>query len=126
MLRTLSNYADHPNVGSVILIDLGCEKTNLSEVEKYLLKEAVRDLLPETIIARPKSGMLVPVEAWFQGPLLPHARARLLDGLARYDLFERPYLERLLAGRLGGLRPRHGAKIWLLVTLESWLRNVFR
>jgi altronate hydrolase len=38
MLRTLSNYADHPNVGGVILIDLGCEKTNLSEVEKYLLK----------------------------------------------------------------------------------------
>src|SRR4029450_12947147 len=38
MLRTLSNYADHPNVGCVILIDLGCEKTNLSQVEKYLLK----------------------------------------------------------------------------------------
>lgn len=38
MLRTLSNYADHPNVGGVILIDLGCEKTNLSAVEKYLLK----------------------------------------------------------------------------------------
>src|SRR3954447_94733 len=37
MLRTLSNYADHPNVGGVILIDLGCEKTNLSIVEKYLL-----------------------------------------------------------------------------------------
>lgn len=38
MLRTLSNYADHPNVGGVILIDLGCEKTNLSQMEKYLLK----------------------------------------------------------------------------------------
>src|SRR6185369_10392246 len=38
MLRTLSNYADHPNVGGVILMDLGCEKTNLSQVEKYLLK----------------------------------------------------------------------------------------
>src|SRR5687768_6071662 len=37
MLRTLSNYADHPNVGGVILIDLGCEKTNLSQVEKYRL-----------------------------------------------------------------------------------------
>jgi altronate hydrolase len=36
MMRTLSNYADHPNVGGVILIDLGCEKTNLSFVEKYL------------------------------------------------------------------------------------------
>ncbi len=38
MLRTLSNYADHPNVGGVILMDLGCEKTNLQFVEKYLLK----------------------------------------------------------------------------------------
>lgn len=38
MLRTLSNYADHPNVGGVLLMDLGCEKTNLSRVQKYLLK----------------------------------------------------------------------------------------
>ena len=34
MLRTLSNYADHPNVGGVILMDLGCEKTNLAQVEQ--------------------------------------------------------------------------------------------
>lgn len=41
MLRTLSNYADHPNVGGVILMDLGCEKTNLAKVEKYLLKREI-------------------------------------------------------------------------------------
>ncbi|MFL6210106.1 MAG: UxaA family hydrolase [Pyrinomonadaceae bacterium] len=39
MLRTLSNYADHPNVGGVVLIDLGCEKTNLAYVEQWLHKE---------------------------------------------------------------------------------------
>ena len=94
-------------------------------IEKHVLKEAVRDLLPPEIIARPKSGMLVPVEAWCRGPLLAAARERLLDGLARYDLFRRDWLERLLAGRLGGLRPRHGAKIWLLMTLEAWLRTAF-
>ena len=38
MLRTLANYANHPNVGGVVLIDLGCEKTNLSVVERYLMK----------------------------------------------------------------------------------------
>ncbi len=43
MLRTLSNYAGHPNVGGVIFIGLGCEKTNLTAVEKYLQKEH-RDL----------------------------------------------------------------------------------
>jgi len=36
LLRVLSNYADHPNVGGVILMELGCEKTNLSVVEDYL------------------------------------------------------------------------------------------
>ncbi len=92
-------------------------------VEKYLLKRAVSDLLPREVIDRPKSGMLVPVEGWFQGPLLPAARERLLDGLRPYGLFRREYLEQLLAGKLGGLRPRHGAKIWLLVTLEAWLRR---
>jgi altronate hydrolase len=38
LMRTLANYADHPNVGGVILMELGCEKTNLSVVEQYLLK----------------------------------------------------------------------------------------
>jgi altronate hydrolase len=36
LLRVLSNYADHPNVGGVVLMELGCEKTNLSVVEDYL------------------------------------------------------------------------------------------
>ena len=95
-------------------------------VEKYLLKEAVRDLLPSEIIERPKSGMLVPVQGWFRGPLLPQARERLLEGLAPWGLFERGYLERLLDGRLAGIHTRRGVKIWLLITLEAWLRGVFR
>jgi len=36
MLRTLANYAAHPNVGGVILMDLGCEKTNLPVVEEFI------------------------------------------------------------------------------------------
>jgi asparagine synthase (glutamine-hydrolysing) len=95
-------------------------------VEKYLLKQAVRDLLPQAILERPKSGMLVPVHGWFRGPLLPLARERLLDGLAPWGLFRRGWLERLLEGRLPGIRTRRGVKIWLLVTLEAWLRGVLK
>jgi altronate hydrolase len=36
MLRTLANYAAHPNVGAVLFMDLGCEKTNLELVEGWL------------------------------------------------------------------------------------------
>jgi arabinonate dehydratase len=38
LLRVLANYADHPNVGGVVLLELGCEKTNLSVVEQHLQK----------------------------------------------------------------------------------------
>jgi asparagine synthase (glutamine-hydrolysing) len=92
--------------------------------EKHLLKRAVRDLVPDAILERPKSGMMVPVEGWFQGPLLPQARARILEGLAPSGLFRRQYLEDLLSGKIGGLRPRRGVKIWLLVTLEAHLRSL--
>lgn len=92
-------------------------------IEKWALKEAVADLLPRAILDRPKSGMLVPVEGWFSGPLLPLAKQRLLDGaLGRTGLFQRELLEQLVSGKLRGLRPRRGVKIWLLVTLESHLR----
>lgn len=36
LLRTLSNYADHPNVGGVVFVGLGCEKTNHTVLERYL------------------------------------------------------------------------------------------
>jgi altronate hydrolase len=36
VLRTLANYAAHPNVGGVLFVGLGCEKTNLTAVEEFL------------------------------------------------------------------------------------------
>jgi asparagine synthase (glutamine-hydrolysing) len=47
-------------------------------VEKAVLKRAVADLLPREIIERPKSGMLVPVQAWFRKDLRRHARDQAL------------------------------------------------
>ena len=92
-------------------------------VEKHLLKEAVRDLLPQSIVERPKSGMLVPVEAWFQGPLRDFAGDRL-GALAARGLVRRAWIADLLGGRMRDLRPRRGIKVWQLLTLEAWLRTV--
>ncbi|MGV3720324.1 MAG: asparagine synthetase B family protein, partial [Actinomycetota bacterium] len=90
--------------------------------EKMVLKRAVADLLPEPILTRPKSGMLVPVQDWFRRDLRRYARAMLLARNAR----TRPYLNRSLVREWleyrGGLWPRHGVKLWLLLTLEVWLR----
>lgn len=122
-VRARSPLFDRDVVGLAFAIP--AELKRRGPIEKYLLKEAVRDLLPVDVIERPKSGMMVPVEAWFSGPLAAFARERLLDGLAGRGIVRRDFLERLLDHRGGGLRPRRGVKVWLLLTLESWLRGVY-
>ena len=69
--------------------------------EKYLLKQAVRDLLPPAIIERPKSGMLVPVEGWFKGPLLSVARERAAGWPGRPRIV-RAHVSRAAARRTNG------------------------
>ena len=91
--------------------------------EKAVLKEAVKDLLPEAILTRPKSGMMVPVQKWFKSELQKPARALLLSRRARL----RPYVEQNLLKEWLDYRPmpfnRHGVRIWLLLTLELWLEE---
>jgi asparagine synthase (glutamine-hydrolysing) len=93
-------------------------------VEKLVLKEAVRDLLPAEIVDRKKSGMLVPVHPWLSGPLAPLASDLLgPDALARRGMFE-PRFVRDLRSYQGATTVRgfYGAKLWLLCTLEAWMR----
>jgi asparagine synthase (glutamine-hydrolysing) len=91
--------------------------------EKLILKRAVDDLLPREIVERRKSGMRVPVEAWLEGRFERFACERILDGLAPHGLLQRGYVEELVRPR-GAPIPRRGAKIWLLLSLEAWLRTV--
>lgn len=90
--------------------------------EKWVLKRAVADLLPDTIVHRPKSGMRVPVQQWLRGPLRDLAGDALLSrAAADRGLLRREVIIDWLAGR-GSVHPRHGAKLWLTLTLELWLR----
>ncbi|MEV4561946.1 asparagine synthetase B family protein [Kitasatospora sp. NPDC049285] len=90
--------------------------------EKWVLKEAVRDLLPDTVTYRPKSGMRVPVQQWLRGPLSELAADLLLGPTARArGLFRADTVETWMRGG-GLLLPRQGGKLWLLLTLELWLR----
>jgi asparagine synthase (glutamine-hydrolysing) len=89
-------------------------------VEKWVLKEAVRDLLPDTIVERPKSGMCVPVQQWLRGPLRTLTHDVFRDA-GRRGLVN-PATIRSWLRREGTLLPRHGGKLWLVLTLELWLR----
>lgn len=91
--------------------------------EKAVLKHAVADLLPETILRRPKSGMMVPVQAWFKREFREYASGLLLSRRA----IIRPYLDQQVIRQWldyrGSLWPRYGVKLWLLLALEVWLQE---
>ncbi len=90
--------------------------------EKFILKRAVWDLLPEAVLTRPKSGMLVPVQGWFRNELRSLARDHLLGRRARQrDILDQAVVREWLAYR-GNLFPRHGIKLWLLLSLELYFR----
>lgn len=91
-------------------------------VEKAVLKQAVAALLPEKIIQRPKSGMMVPVSWGFYKYWWRRARGLLLSRKAAIAPYLNQELIREWLNYRGDIWRRYGVKLWLLVSLEIWLQ----
>jgi asparagine synthase (glutamine-hydrolysing) len=89
---------------------------------KAVLRAAVADLIPPSILARPKMGFPVPVGRWLRDEFRPIVDEFVLGGraLAR-RFFDRAALQRLVDEHRAGWAP-HGDRLWLLVNLEIWHR----
>jgi asparagine synthase (glutamine-hydrolysing) len=90
--------------------------------EKAVLKQAVADSLPDTILYRPKSGMMVPVQLAFRQVWQRQARALLLNRKAAIAPYLNQSLIRNWLDYRGDTWHRYGIKLWLLVSLEIWLQ----
>jgi asparagine synthase (glutamine-hydrolysing) len=87
---------------------------------KYLLKRAMRGLLPDQILHRPKLGFNMPYKIWLRHEL----RDLLLDALSptrlqRQGLFHSPYVQTLVQEHLEGARD-HAHKLWQLLIFQLW------
>ena len=89
---------------------------------KAVLRAAVRDLVPPSILTRRKMGFPVPVGNWLRGPFRPLVDEFVLGSraLAR-RFFDATALQRLVAEHRAGW-DAHGDRLWLLVNLEMWNR----
>ncbi|MBD2093468.1 7-cyano-7-deazaguanine synthase [Microcoleus sp. FACHB-1515] len=90
--------------------------------EKAVLKAAVADVLPDVIINRPKSGMVMSMQQWFLTHWQRQARSLLLNRNAAIAPYLNQSLIRDWLNYRGEVFPRYGLKLWLLVTLETWLQ----
>ncbi|MFM6009059.1 MAG: asparagine synthetase B family protein [Dolichospermum sp.] len=90
--------------------------------EKAVLKKAVSDILPDTIIQRPKSGMMVPVQLGFRKYWQKQARKLLLNRNSEISAYINQDILRNWLDFKGDIWGRYGVKLWLLVSLEIWLQ----
>lgn len=89
---------------------------------KVILKEATADLLPPSILRRPKHGFGVPLGTWFRGDLKPLLTDTLLGRPRLGGRLQVARIRHLVDEHLDG-RSDHGHVLWLLLVLELWMRK---
>ena len=56
VLSTVAQYVSHPNIGAAVILELGCEKTNLAAMERYLGKPLDKWGKPVIVLSVQKLG----------------------------------------------------------------------
>lgn len=89
-------------------------------VSKYLVKQAMRNVLPRSILNRRKAGFGVPLASWFRGDLLPMLRETVRsDRAIARGYFEPAAIRRLVDEHAEG-RADYAPQLWTLLVLELW------
>jgi asparagine synthase (glutamine-hydrolysing) len=89
---------------------------------KWILKKAVEDLLPHSILYRRKLGFPTPWSGWLKGPQLDVIRDFLLEPRSmERQLFQPSAIEHLFQEHRVG-HVDHYDRIWRLLNLELWHR----
>ena len=113
-------FLDHALVEFTARIPARYSITGLSG--KQILKSAVEDLLPPSIVHRPKMGFPTPWAYWLAGPQLDEIETMLLEPRTlERGLLERNAVQQLFAEHRAGHRD-NGDRIWRLLNLEIWQR----
>jgi len=89
---------------------------------KFILKQAVEDLLPRSIVYRKKMGFPTPWEYWLAGPQLDELERMLVEPRSTERGLFRPEAVRCLFAEHRSKSRDHGNRIWRLLNLEMWQR----
>jgi asparagine synthase (glutamine-hydrolysing) len=93
---------------------------------KHVLREAMRPLLPDWALERPKQPFGTPILAWFSGALAARIQAIMRDpGALVREWFDGDGLDRLLDGHFSGRAPQVEV-VFRLLTLELWGQRFLR
>ncbi len=90
---------------------------------KWLLREAFRSVLPESLLSRGKQGFAVPLAEWFRGPWRTFFQETVLGPRSRNrEFLDSGIVSAMFADHVAG-RAEHGRRLWALLMFELWLER---
>lgn len=110
-------FLDHKFVELAMSIPQSLKTKN--GISKYILKKAVRGIIPDELIDRPKQGFGVPVYEWLYDKLGPHMRAELESFCTQTDFLDRTEVMRYFD-------EGHAAQIWYLFNFALWWKTYIK
>ena len=91
---------------------------------KWILREAMKNILPPEILTRSKMGFPVPVGAWFRNEFKSVVEEFVTSERAlRRGIFNADFVRELVRRHNGG--EDHALRLWFLVNFEIWQRQIF-
>ncbi|HEY0077434.1 MAG TPA: asparagine synthase (glutamine-hydrolyzing) [Pyrinomonadaceae bacterium] len=111
-------FLDHELVETIFRIpaSLRTRPDNL----KYLLKQSVADLLPESILEGRKRGFVIPIKLWLRGSLRPLAERLLApERLRQQEIFRPSFYARYVEPHLSG-RSDYTWQVWSALMFQLW------
>jgi asparagine synthase (glutamine-hydrolysing) len=87
---------------------------------KWILKQAMRDVVPATILTRKKEGFSIPMKNWLRRELQPLMRSLLSpERISARGLFAPSEIDRLIDAHVAG-RENHAHTLFPLMVFERW------
>lgn len=116
-------FLDHEVVEFVFGLE-GAQKLHRSR-RKYILLETFKELLPRSLLNRPKWGFEIPISVWLKKELRYLCDTYLApDFIRAQGIFDSESLERLVAEHLSG-RVDRSWQIWNLIVIGHWYQRYF-
>lgn len=90
---------------------------------KQILRDVMRNYIPDEIANAEKQGFSAPDASWFRGDSIDWVRRTLFEGYSPiYDLLDKKTVQKIVNRHLDGKENRR-LFIWSLMNVDSWLRQ---
>ena len=91
--------------------------------DKYILRKAMKAIVPEKTVQRKKSRFFVPIDRWFQGEVIDFAKQLLeREKIRKEGFFDYKYIEKMF-NNFKKSRLFYSRQLWSLLCFELWYQR---